>query len=221
VITAGRPGPVREHTVAGLLREYRSFVDLVTGLDADAWRRPTRCAGWQVRDVAGHVLGQLIDTVTGAAVTRSADEQAAEMRQYSPRAIAAQMQTAVESFIQLLSTLDDTNWIEPSPIPRFTLGQGVHAPLNDAYVHRDDIRTALAIAPDRGPGLVDSLDFVLGVLIRSGAASAEPSVARLLDIPAAGFTDATGVDAYEFLLAATGRLDAARLGLPESINIYR
>jgi uncharacterized protein (TIGR03083 family) len=221
MIAAGRPGPVRDHTVAGLLREYRAFVDLVAGLDADAWRRPTRCVGWQVRDVAGHVLGQLIDTVTGAAGTRSADEQAAEMRQHSPRALAAQLQTGAESFAQLLSALDDTNWIGPSPIPRFTLGQGVHALLNDAYVHRDDIRTALAMAPDRGPGLADSLDFVLGVLIRSGAVSAGPSVARLLDIPAAGFTEATGLDAHEFLLAATGRLDAARIGLPESINIYR
>ena len=90
--------------------------------------------------------------------------------------------------------------------------------LHDAYIHRDDIRAALAMAPDRGPGLVDSLDFVLGELIRNGTASAEPSVARLLDIPAAVFTRATGLDADKFLLAATGRLDAARLGLPESIN---
>jgi uncharacterized protein (TIGR03083 family) len=221
VITAGRPGPVRERTIAGLLREYRSFVELVTELDAEAWRRPTRCVSWQVRDVAGHVVGQLIDTVTGAAGTRSPDEQAAEMRQHSPSALAAQMRTAAESCTRLLRALDDTNWIGPSPIPRFTLGQGVHALLNDAYVHRDDIRTALAMAPDRGPGLVDSLDFVLGVLFRSGTGLSEPSIARLLDIPAAGFTKVTGVDAHKFLLAATGRLDAARLGLPESINIYR
>lgn len=219
--TAGRPGPIREHTVAGLLREYRSFVDLVKGLDGNAWRRPTRCVGWQVRDVAGHVVGQLIDTVNGTAGTRLPDEQAVEMREHSPGALAAQMRTGAESFARLSKALDDTNWVGASAIPRFTLGQGVHALLHDAYIHRDDIRAALAMAPDRGPGLVDSLDFVLGVLIRNGAASAEPRVARLLDIPAAVFTKATKVDAYEFLLAATGRLDAARLGLPESVNIYR
>jgi uncharacterized protein (TIGR03083 family) len=221
VITAGRPGPTREHTVAGLLREYRSFVDLVKGLDANAWRRPTRCVGWQVRDVAGHVVGQLIDTVNGTAGTRLAGEQALEMREHSAGALAAQMQTAAESFARLSRALDDTNWIGPSVIPRFTLGLRVHVLLHDAYIHRDDIRAALAMAPDRGPGLVDSLDFVLGELIRNGAASAEPSVARLLDIPAEVFTKATGVDADKFLLAAIGRLDTARLGLPESVNIYR
>jgi uncharacterized protein (TIGR03083 family) len=94
--------PVREHTVAGLLREYRSFADLVAGLDADAWRRPTRCVGWQVRDVAGHVVGQLIDTVTGAAGTRSSDEQAAEMREHTPSALATQMQSAYDSLAHLL-----------------------------------------------------------------------------------------------------------------------
>jgi uncharacterized protein (TIGR03083 family) len=214
-------GPVREHTVAGLLREYRSLAVLLAGLDADAWRRPTRCVGWQVRDVAGHVVGQLIDTVTGAAGTRSPDEQAAEMREHTPSALATQMQTACDSLVNLLGASDDTNWAGPSSIPRFTLGQGVHALLNDAYVHRDDIRAALAMAPDRGPGLVDSLDFVLGVLARGGAVSDEPDIARLLDVPAAGFIEAKGLDAHEFLLAATGRLDAARLGLPESINIYR
>jgi uncharacterized protein (TIGR03083 family) len=213
--------PVREHTVAGLLREYRSFADLVAGLDADAWRRPTRCVGWQVRDVAGHVVGQLIDTVTGAAGTRSSDEQAAEMREHTPSALATQMQSAYDSLAHLLGALDDTNWTGPSAIPRLTLGQGVHALLNDAYVHRDDIRVALAMATDRGPGLVDSLDFVLGVLARSGAASDEPDVAGLLDVPAAGFVEQTGLDAYEFLLAATGRLDTARLGFPDSINIFR
>jgi hypothetical protein len=48
--------------------------------------------GWQVRDVAGHVVGQLIDTVTGVAGTRIPDEQAAEMREHAPSLLAAQMQ---------------------------------------------------------------------------------------------------------------------------------
>ncbi|HEX4559222.1 MAG TPA: maleylpyruvate isomerase family mycothiol-dependent enzyme [Mycobacterium sp.] len=215
-----RPEPMREPTVAGLLAEYGGFADLIAELDATAWARPTRCVGWQVCDVAGHVVGQLIDTVSGAAGRRTADEQAAAMRDQPPSALAADLRANAESFAQLSTVFDDTNWGGPSPIPDLTLGEGVHALLNDAYVHADDIRTALGLPADNGSGLQASLDFVLGALIGDDA-STDPRIAKLLGIPAAEFAGATGFDAHDFLLAATGRLNAARLGLPTSINIYR
>lgn len=37
--------------------QYDRFADLLDTLDADDWSKPTDCAGWTVKDVAGHVLG--------------------------------------------------------------------------------------------------------------------------------------------------------------------
>ena len=38
---------------------YQRLVDLLAGLDAGDWDRPTDCDGWTVRDLAGHLLGAM------------------------------------------------------------------------------------------------------------------------------------------------------------------
>jgi uncharacterized protein (TIGR03083 family) len=214
-----RPGPDRQRTVTGLLDQYRAFAELTGALDGSDWARETRCAGWQVRDVAGHVVGQAIDTVSGTIGSRTADEQAAALRVEDPGALAARLRAATDSMARLVTVFDDAAWSAPSPVPGLTLGQGVHALLNDAYVHADDIRAALGLPFENGPGLQASLDFVLGALLRDDAA--DPDLAPLLGIPAEEFTRQTGMAAHDFLLAATGRCDPAKLGLPDSVNIFR
>jgi uncharacterized protein (TIGR03083 family) len=216
-----RPGPDRAATITGLVDQYRCFAELVGALDASEWTRETRCVGWQVRDVAGHVAGQATDAISGAIGTRTPDEQAAALRGESPAALAGRLRNAADSVARLAEVFDDAAWSAPSPVPGLTLGQGVHVLLSDAYVHGDDIRAALGLAFDDGAGLHASLDFVLGALLRDDAAAAEPAVARLLDVSVEHFPRQTGMAAHDFLLAATGRGDAARLGLPECVNIYR
>lgn len=45
------------HRVADVLaREWTSVIDLLDGLEDDDWNRPSRCAGWTVRDLTGHVV---------------------------------------------------------------------------------------------------------------------------------------------------------------------
>ncbi len=39
------------------VNEYGRFGTLLAGLDAQDWTRPTECAGWDVRAMAGHALG--------------------------------------------------------------------------------------------------------------------------------------------------------------------
>ena len=41
----------------GCLAEYEAFAVLIEGLSEREWNEKARCAGWQVRDVAGHVVG--------------------------------------------------------------------------------------------------------------------------------------------------------------------
>jgi uncharacterized protein (TIGR03083 family) len=49
--------------------EYGRFTDLLRTLDADDWSRPTDCPDWDVRAMAGHVLGmaQMVASVRGFA----------------------------------------------------------------------------------------------------------------------------------------------------------
>jgi uncharacterized protein (TIGR03083 family) len=216
-----RPGPDRRRTINGLVDEYRSFAQLIGAMSDTDWTRETRCTSWQVRDVAAHVVGQAIDTVSGTIGSRTPDDQAAALRNESASALVVQLHTALTSLAQLATVIDDATWSAPSPAPGLTLGQGVHALLQDAYVHGDDIRAALGLPFDPGPGLPASVDFVLGALLRDDTARAEPTVARLLAIPAEHFTQQTGIAVHDFLLAATGRRDPAPLRLPESVNIFR
>jgi uncharacterized protein (TIGR03083 family) len=37
--------------------EYRRLLDLLAGLDADEWRAPTDCAGWDVHAMVAHLAG--------------------------------------------------------------------------------------------------------------------------------------------------------------------
>jgi uncharacterized protein (TIGR03083 family) len=216
-----RPGPDRASTVTGLLDEYRLFAKLIGALDVSDWTRETRCARWQVRDVAGHVVGQAVDTVTGALGSRTPDDQAVALRGESPTALATRLHAAMDSLAGLAAGFDGAVWSAPSPVPGLTIGQGVHALRHDAYLHRDDIRAALGVPFDTGPGLRASLDFVLGALLRDGAAAALPAIARLLALPADHFSEQTGIAERDFLLAATGRGDPASLSLPDLVNIYR
>ncbi|WP_156688841.1 maleylpyruvate isomerase family mycothiol-dependent enzyme [Mycobacterium sp. Marseille-P9652] len=219
--SAVRPGPDRDQTMAGLLNQYGSFAELIGALDALEWTRRTRCAGWQVRDVAGHVVGQAMDVVGGTIGSRTPDDQAAALRGESPTALAASLRSAMDSVSGLMTVFDDALWSAPSPAPGLTIGQGMHALLQDAYVHGDDIRAALGLPFDPGPGLHASLDFVLGALLRDETAAAEPAIAKLLTVPAEGFGERTGMAPHDLLLAATGRSDPARLRLPDTINIFR
>jgi uncharacterized protein (TIGR03083 family) len=216
-----RPGPDRSSTIAGLIGEYNSFAQLIGALGDSDWLRETRCIGWQVRDVAAHVVGQAVDTVSGTIGTRTPDDQAAALRGEPPIALAGQLRTALTSITQLAKVIDDAVWSAPSPVPGLTLGQGMHALLQDAYVHGDDVRAALGLPFDTGPGLAASLDFVLGALLRDDTARDEPALSPLLAVRADRFTAQTGMAAHDFLLAATGRRDPAPLRLPASVNIFR
>jgi hypothetical protein len=138
-----------------------------------------------VRDVAGHVVGQAVDTISGTIGTRTPDDQAAALRGEPPTTHVARLSAAMDSVAQLATVFDDAVWSAPSPVPGLTLGQGVHA------------------------------------LLRDDSAAADPAVAPLLGVSSERFEEQTGMGAHDFLLAATGRCDPARLGLPGSVNMYR
>ena len=62
---------------------------------------------------------------------------------------------------------------------------------------------------------------MLGALSRNPAATAEPSLRRLLGLTAEDFTQRSGLDVRTFVLAVTGHIDPKPLRLPDAVNIYR
>ncbi len=210
----------RTHVSVGCLAEYEAFAALIEGLNDKEWNATTRCVGWQTRDAAGHVIGLAEDTAAGVPGSRNAEEEAASVRHESPAGAAARLRTATATLFTLVDAIDDDAWNGPSGVPDLTLGEGVLTLWYDTYVHADDIRAAIGRTSERGPGLDATIAYLAGQLTAKGwgpATLALDEVGRH-DVSGGG-PEITG-DALQFALVATGRADAATIGLDPDANIY-
>lgn len=204
----------------GLVKEYEIFASLVESLNDEEWRAPSRCTGFEVRDVAGHVIGLAEDVAAGRPGSRNAEEEAASVRGDAPLAAAARLRGAVVSVRALVDAADDEMWAGPSGVPDLTLGDGVLLLWYDAYVHGDDIRAAIGRPSVRGEGLHASVAYLVRELTKRGWGPATLTLDGMprYDVDGGG-PEITG-DALTFVLAATGRTDPAALGLDGTVNIY-
>ena len=210
----------RTDVARGALDEYEAFAALVESLDAKEWDTPTRCDGFLVRDVAGHVVGLAEDVVRGVPGSRNAEEEAASVRGDSPARVAARLRAALGTIRPLLDALDDDAWNGPSGVPDLTFGRGVLTLWYDAYVHTDDIRTAIRRPSERGAGLAASVEYLAGELTTRGWGPATLALDGMPrhDVGAGGLE--VGGDPLQFVLVATGRADPASVGLEPGVSIY-
>jgi uncharacterized protein (TIGR03083 family) len=210
----------RPQVLQGLAAEYTAFADLVESLGDAEWSTATRCTGWQVRDVAGHVAGNATDSADGSIGRHTPDEQARSFRDGTPAQVATAVRHGATRLHSFLGRLDDATWDAPSPVPGRTISNGVLTLWYDAFVHGDDIRTALGRPARLGPGLAASLRFLCEELARLGwgpatlALDGFPPYAIGIDGPV------IGGDPMGFVLAASGRCDPAELGLDEDVNVH-
>lgn len=215
----------RAQTSAEFLAELDSFGELVGKLDTDALATATRCEGWTVRDVAGHMVGQMTDVVEGRLDGLGSPEvtgrQAKDHAGRSAAELTAELGEARARAADMLALFDDAAWNGPvgSDFPG-TLGDGILALYFDAYLHGDDIRAALGMQSVSGDGLNASLHHVADELERKswGPATLALDGTDVIDIGGGG-EKITG-DAHEFVLVATGRANPSAFGLDESVNIY-
>ncbi len=211
---------VRTDIARGALDEYVSFASLIESLDTRAWDAPTRCTGFQVRDVAGHVVGLAEDVVQGVPGSRNAEEEAASVRGDTSAQAGARLRAAIESLRPLLDALDDDMWNGPSGVPGLTFGRGVLTLWYDAFVHADDIRAALGRTSERGAGMAASVEYLTGELTTRGWG---PATLALEGLPhhdvSGGGREITG-DPMQFVLVATGRAEPATMGLESGVSIY-
>jgi uncharacterized protein (TIGR03083 family) len=54
-----RPALDRDTAMRLAATEYERFLDLLRSLNSDDWTKPTRCAPWDVREMAAHLLGMV------------------------------------------------------------------------------------------------------------------------------------------------------------------
>lgn len=114
--------------------------------------------GWQVRDVAGHVVGLFSEVAVGRMEGQGLPEvtarQAAERRDRAPAQMAKEFARAGRLCGTVLDGFTDEAWLAKAP-------GGFPGPLRRAvlvlwyelYVHGDDVLSAIGREPDRGSGL--------------------------------------------------------------------
>ena len=66
--------------------------------------------------MAGHVVGLAEDVVRGVPGSRTAVEEAAALRDFSPTEVAKHLRSALEPIGALVNALDDDAWNGPSPV---------------------------------------------------------------------------------------------------------
>ncbi len=215
----------RTVVIQGLLSELEAFGQLIGPLDDSAWGSPTRCVGWAVSDVSGHVVGSIADVVSGQLEGLGSPEatarEVAERKGRSPGELVEELSAVTKLAADIAAVFDDDTWEGPGPGGyNGTLGQGVEALWYDTYLHAEDVRAALGRPSLRGEGLRASVHHVAHELNTRGWGPATLAFDGIEEVPVGeGGPKRTG-DALEFVLVATGRTDPGALGPDGPINIY-
>lgn len=163
--------------VLGVLgREIDEMFDLAA--DATRWHTPTACAGWEIRDMIGHLLDATESYLTGFDIARhggtapasvgvagmaQASDQAARAYRSVPRdELLARLRDKASQLIREFESLSDADWsalIVPDrymgPLPAMIIAAGM---LGGSTVHGWDVREGIgaphAIAGDAADLLV-------------------------------------------------------------------
>ncbi|HVF74890.1 MAG TPA: maleylpyruvate isomerase family mycothiol-dependent enzyme [Acidimicrobiales bacterium] len=208
----------------GLQQEYQAFADLIRSLSDEEWRTPTRCEGWSTGDVAAHVIGTLTDVVNGNLADLGTPEtiarQVEERRGRSPEQLAEELEASGKVAADMVGSFSDELWEMPAPPGvEGTLGWGVEALWYDTVVHADDIRTAVGRSSQPGPGIRAAVSHVAIELEKRNWGPATLALEGVEEFPVgSGEGSRVTGDAWQFVLAATGRADGAPFN--DVPNIY-
>ena len=183
------------------LDDGRPLLDRVGAADLD---RPTPCAGWDLRALVAHLIGQnhgFAEAVDSAAVGVDVPRSAYDPRPPDPDAVGLQWWASAERLVAAFAAapLDrPVLLVEISEQARFPVATAVGFQLLDTVVHNWDVATALGSAyrPDDelvAATLAQARRVPDGPQRRAPGAAFAPSL------------DAPGVDDWELTLARLGR----------------
>ena len=216
--------------VQGIQQELEGFADLLRSLDERDWARPSRCEGWTVSDVAGHLVGAFADLVAGRnegqGTAEVSERQAAERRGHTAGEVADELDEVTVRTVKMVASFSDAVWAgQAGGGYELTVGQAMEAFWCGAYVHADDIRAAVGRPSERGPGLRAGVLYVADVLTKRSWGPAVLALDGMEEVPvgdAGGGSSARRItgDPLAFLLVATGRGGPGTVGLDASVNVF-
>jgi uncharacterized protein (TIGR03083 family) len=218
----------RSVVVPGMTNEYNAFADLLDTLSAEQWETPSRCAGWQVADVAAHVVGQLSDVTAfrleGLGTPEVTARQVDERRGSTSAQLAEELRTTTKTATDLVEGFDDAAFESEGPQGNGqTLGFGLESLWFDTYLHADDIRSSLGQSTNEPIGFAPSISHISQVLSQQQWPAATIRLSGLDEFLVSGGDSErliTG-DPMQFILVSTGRADPSIMSLDAAVNIYR
>jgi uncharacterized protein (TIGR03083 family) len=216
----------KQEITSGLVDEATAFADLVEPLSDEELNTPSRCEGWTVRDVAAHAIGGLADALSGnldgAGTPEYTQRQVDERKGRSGAELAEELRTVGKAATEVLGAFDDDSWNTRVPVGYDgTIGEGVEALWYDLYLHGEDIRAALGRPATRTEGLKASVSHLAFELQKRNWGPATLALTGLPEFQVGDGGRRIEGDPYEFVLAATGRIDPTTIGLDETVNVYR
>ncbi len=145
-------------------RQRRRFAAMLASLADDQWHAPSRCEGWDVQDVASHLVG--VDAFwhmsVGAGLSGEPTRMLTNfdpastpamliepMRALPPADVLAQLDASIDRFLDVLASLDDAGWATPAETPPGYLPVRLlaHHALWDCWVHERDVALPLGLVP--------------------------------------------------------------------------
>jgi uncharacterized protein (TIGR03083 family) len=215
----------QDEVVKGLLAEMRCLHGVVAALTEAEWVMPTRCEGWAVSDVTAHLTGVMADITAGRLEGIDTqpwyDRQVAERRGHFRGELVAELGDVIGATEDLMTAIDEAAWNGPGvPGVKGTLGSGIHALWCGAYIHNEDILSALSRPPQKGPGLRAAIDYIADVLTDREWGQATLVLTGMGELTIGAGGRRIEADPLAFVLIASGRADPDILGLGPSVNIY-
>lgn len=171
----------KDHLLRVVRDERAGFYDLIDSVHAPQWEAPTACAGWQVRDIVGHLVdvteaylsrwalaraGQPFPAALGLRVMASQlDEGARAFRGLSRAELIDRLKRSSDRLFEIFDGLDEQQWtgelvphVYMGPLPAFFYPA---FQLMDHAVHAWDIRQGLGRpAPLSEPAATTLIPFM-------------------------------------------------------------
>lgn len=215
----------RTEISVGFLDELGRFANLVRSLDDTEWTTASRCDGWTCADVTAHVAGTLTDILAGRfeglGTPDVTEREVVERRGRTQFELADELEQDRAGASALLDAFDDDAWNGPAPGGiDGTVGDGIETLWFDTYVHAEDIRAAVGRAPEPGPGLAPSVRHLAAQLDQRGWGPATLDLTGFDIVEIGGGGKVVRAEPLDFVLAASGRLDPAHIGLDPEVNVY-
>ncbi|HEY6539785.1 MAG TPA: maleylpyruvate isomerase family mycothiol-dependent enzyme [Ktedonobacteraceae bacterium] len=170
-------------------QERRLLLELFAGLTEEDWQRPTVCAGWTVRDIGLHLLGDDIGYLSGKRdqfknpffagrdmkrweslvqnINEANELWVRAMQRVSPVLLCALLELTGKQFYEYLSSLDamamggPVNWAGPQDAPEWL---DIAREYTERWLHQQQIRDAV-----NRPGMKERQFFhpVLDTFVRA------------------------------------------------------